>query len=850
MNTDQNRRRPAPSGRLLMAGIAGVATLWLGAPAAHADPLADSADRQSGIATQAKTVAEELDATVAAFRENGLGDGEDVRTLTAVRDVLGKLSAEQMREVAELLRRAHGPGDVAVAYAQQQDIVAKLRSLLAKYQREQRAAALSTRLNQLADRQEANLRSTVEQARASAAKQKGKDPSADQAEQLHGAQAEQRQLKGAVAEAMADLKALGQQTDADPRAAAAARRADDVSTKAVVAADDLSAGRLMRAATGEQDLRDQLRDLARQVGPASSRSEQLQRTAERIDAAIAEQKRVIADTQSAWDKPKLAAAGQKQGAVADQTDQARRDAADAAPAAAAALKGAADSMRQADTALSASRRDAAAKQEQSALAQLQQARAAVADAARADAASTDPAATDPAAQVAELKREQQALADRAAVRKGDHADPAALAADQAKLAERTRNLQSDLADANPAAAAAADAAAAQMSAAQRSLDHGHRSEAVPKQREAVADLDKVSDAINKQAAAAEQQRQALAQTTAARDQVANALDKQADAAAAASGTKPAGDPKSADAKKSSDAQKAASDQQRQAAAAADAAAKAIAAAPPEARKAAADAVNSARQAMAQAQQKLEQSDPSGAKPQQQDALAKLADAKAKLDQQVDQMQQKAGQPTPPDQAAAALANLAAQLHAAGALASTGAGESKAGQNGPAGGPLEQAAAAAAKGSAADQGLLGDAGRASMQQAQADLQKAADAAAKGQSQQAADAAAAAQQSMADAMMSAQVAASTASAQPTPGAKPPEQPTPGGGGDNAKPGGPAVAAAMPRANVAGSGAFVGLPPRDRAAVEQAQRDPVPAEYGGMVEQYYRNLADAPANAGDHK
>ena len=147
-------RRPSSPLVLLCCGSAVLA----------ADPVAD---RQASIGARTLTVADELDGAVADFRDNGLGDGEDVRTLTAVRQVLGKLSADDMRQVADLLRRAHGT-DVATAYAGQQDIVARLRSLLVRYQRQQRAAELAATLDKLADRQDANLHATVQQARAAA----------------------------------------------------------------------------------------------------------------------------------------------------------------------------------------------------------------------------------------------------------------------------------------------------------------------------------------------------------------------------------------------------------------------------------------------------------------------------------------------------------------------------------------------------------------------------------------------------------------------------------------------------------------------------------------------------------
>ena len=41
--------------------------------------------------------------------------------------------------------------------------------------------------------------------------------------------------------------------------------------------------------------------------------------------------------------------------------------------------------------------------------------------------------------------------------------------------------------------------------------------------------------------------------------------------------------------------------------------------------------------------------------------------------------------------------------------------------------------------------------------------------------------------------------------------------------------------------GSGQFIGLPARDRAAIQQSQSEKYPEEYGGMIEQYLKNLAD---------
>ncbi len=641
-----------------------------------------AAERQADLAGRTRAVADSIDAVVGELDENGLGGGEDARTLAAVRDVLGRLSDGQMRQVADLLRR----GDTPAAYAGQQDVVAQLRALLGRYQRQQAAAEVADRLGALADRQDANLRATVDAARASLARG-GKRASAEQRESLRNAQAEQSQLTAAVGAAMADVKAL----PGEPPAA----MADAVAARAGTTGADLSAGHVLRAAAGEQTVRDELRDLARRVGPPPSRAEAAERAAERIDRAIAEQKRAIAGAEAARDKGALAAAERDQAAAADDAGRAGPDAADVAPAAAAPLGAAGEAMRQADAGLSGGRRDAAVKQGRAALSQLEQARAAVTDATRADGPAGDPAA-----------------------RHG-----ADLAADQAK------------------------------------------------------------------AAADEQQRQSLAKAEAERDRAATAVDKQADAVAA------------------NDAGR-----QRAATAATDA----VRASPGEAQK----AVESAKAAMAEAQRKLDAADPAGARAGQRDALAKLAEAKGSLDEQVAKLRGATSRPAATD---AALAKLTSQLQAAGSLAQRAAAEAKAGQAEQASGDLRQAAAAAAKGAAADEGLLGPGGRQSMRQAQAALARASDAADHGHADAAAAQAGAARQAMADAAVSAQVAAGS-----------------GGGGEQATATGSA-GGPMARGDSRGGGAFVGLPPRDRAAVEQGQRDPVSPEYGGLVEQYYRNLSD---------
>jgi hypothetical protein len=51
--------------------------------------------------------------------------------------------------------------------------------------------------------------------------------------------------------------------------------------------------------------------------------------------------------------------------------------------------------------------------------------------------------------------------------------------------------------------------------------------------------------------------------------------------------------------------------------------------------------------------------------------------------------------------------------------------------------------------------------------------------------------------------------------------------------------------PRRNVTGSSSFIGLPQRDRAALQQSQAERYPQEYAPLVEQYLKNLSDGGAD-----
>src|SRR5690349_5031641 len=66
----------------------------------------ESERKQQMIRTQTQRIGEELGAIIGEFENNGLGEGEDVKVLRAIKNVLGKLSDKEMARVIDLLGSA------------------------------------------------------------------------------------------------------------------------------------------------------------------------------------------------------------------------------------------------------------------------------------------------------------------------------------------------------------------------------------------------------------------------------------------------------------------------------------------------------------------------------------------------------------------------------------------------------------------------------------------------------------------------------------------------------------------------------------------------------------------------
>src|SRR3954454_5287509 len=93
----------------------------------------ESERRQQAIRVSTQRLGEDLTNIITEFDNNGMGQGEDVKVLRAIKGVLGKLSDKEMARVIELLGAARAQQDptktrssVAEAFGGQKTIVVEL----------------------------------------------------------------------------------------------------------------------------------------------------------------------------------------------------------------------------------------------------------------------------------------------------------------------------------------------------------------------------------------------------------------------------------------------------------------------------------------------------------------------------------------------------------------------------------------------------------------------------------------------------------------------------------------------------------------------------------------------------
>jgi hypothetical protein len=504
-------------------------------------------------------------------------------------------------------------------------------------------------------------------------------------------------------------------------------------------------------------------------------------------------------------------------------------------------------------------------------------------------------------QVEELIKKEEKLKEDTAALEQKPKDLQTRAPEQGDIRDQTQDAQQKAASDAPEAAQALNDAATQMEKAQKDLAKSKNSPEA--QQAAVESLKKASDELDKQIAKLEQAEKQLASLEELREKVEKVIadeqqiraDTAKEAAKSDKGDNADANNKSDQAKsdqaksdnaqakndqaksdqspKNNDANAAQNDKKdalSDLAKKQDQTGKETGQLQNDAQQAAPEAaqhLGDAQKQMQQAKSDLDQKNAQAAQKPETKALNELYAAKKDIDSKINDLRNELG--LPQDNAGQSLADAAAALEKAQQEVNQAQGEMAAKQAMQSAAKLlDQALKDVSPIAAGEAGPLPAAADAAVQEAQEALTQAAAQAAAEKSEPAQAQAANAAQALAQAQAALALAQAGLNSEMAQGQGPQGQgqqpgqgkgqqpgqgqgqgkqpgqgkgtPPPRGTGDQGNMDG-SGGANGPRNGVAGSSSFVGLPKRDRAAIQQSQAEKYPQEYGPLVEQYLKNLSD---------
>lgn len=850
------------------------------APRTMLDSVRTGENRQTDIKNETQRTVDDLDAIVAEFERNGLGDSADVQVLRSIRGVLGSLTDKEMAKVIALLQAARSAPNqskattnVAEAVQGQKTIIIQLQQMLLEFQRQQELTALSLRFARLAEDQHKNMKA----ARALAKVDKAAYTE-QQAAMLSLQQSEQAAIHDQVVAQLKKLADLGKDAQSETaekiaRVLDAANSADLVKVLSQAAAD-LNQSKLFSAATREKTARDQLRDLARVVAPPREPMAIIQEAIEVVTGIIVEQKTVGDSIKSLTGEnlaEKTLDVEQRQADLVDGTDVVRKDILQLAPEAAGELQGAEDKMQLVRGALAGPK--VAGDNSAQAMQGLEKAKTRLMD--QLALLKKQEELKDAIDQAKQLKEQITALRIAQETLKTDTASKAAAALSglgtrQGELLQTARDLILLVTSEAPAATAPMQDATKDMDRAQTAMSAADgKPDALKGEQSAIENLIKAEKALDEQIAQLEKAKEDLAKLEKARDDIAKAIQKEqkVEASAAKLAAKQEKDKQQPDQPKDPQDQKKADDiaqQQQEVAKDTEQVKKDIA----DAQKDATDALDNAQGDMQKAKDNLNKQDAPSAQANAKDAMANLNKAKDALDQKIDDLQKQMGQTPDPsaklDDVAKALEQ--AQKDVAGAQQQMTQPQPQMDQ---AGNQMDKTAADLTKAAAEDKGALPQAAKDAMADAEKALTEAAAAAGQPDTPKAKEEAGKAQEAIAQAQAAVAMAQNGMKGdkdqkqadagqkgQPgkpgepgkpgkpgplgqKPGKADERNPTPGKGQRNDADANAGSATGGVRTT--GASGFLALPPRERDAIMQDRKEKYPEEYGAMIEKYLKDLSD---------
>ncbi len=514
-------------------GLVSMAFLVSACPGAEApDRLTQTEVGQEQLRALTDRVGTQLDAIIGEFQRNALG-GEDLQLLQAIHGVLGHLSGEDMARVIELIqgvRQASTAGEqranLLEAFSTQKTVGLKLRQILLEYQGQQELAGVAARLQELAERQQTSMRESADLAE-SAAGRKRDWLSENQQISLQLQVTDQQSLRDEVASVLNRLRTWSGDPDneAASRAAEALRAPEvgDLGSVLGAAVTDLEAGRLWSVPGRQRVARGLLRNLAKLLLPPPDEIEALRGALDDVDRLAARQDEVHETTRELTERsPALEKVRKQEAILVDDSDVLRGDVAALDTAAGEQMQAAVGRLQEARAVLDAAapkelraRRLTAATQQELAAARLDSARRLLQQ--RIDMLEKQRRATsDPLSNlrqvredVAELIRQERELKEDAAAVETKPNELRPLAPRQGDLGDRADDTANRAGLDSQAIADQLHEAMNRMRTSQRSLGQGANDPGA--QQAAIDALSKALDTIDQQLASLDAAAKELAQ---------------------------------------------------------------------------------------------------------------------------------------------------------------------------------------------------------------------------------------------------------------------------------------------------------------------------------------------------
>ena len=508
----------------------------------------ESERKQQMIRTQTQRIGEDLGAIINEFENNGLGEGEDVKVLRAIKSVLGKLSDKEMARIIELLGAARGDdaakskSRVAEAFGGQKTVVVELRQLLLEYERQQELYALSLRFAQLAARQNGNLKDAKRLVRTSQGRNLDRFDE-NQKISLSVQKDEQTAIRDESLGVINKLGVLARDTDSataerlnESLQAAQKNKVEESLRNAV---EELKGATLYRATKSEQDARNQLRELSRLVAPVRDTQEILRQAAAELERLVIEQKLTISQTQLLVNTGRQLEeayfdAEEREGDIVDRADMVQKEIEHLCPLGSEQCKKAEDRMQESRSTILEKKRDDSIKNQEQAIVHLDAARKLVLEELnkqeKKDEIPVDKLAEAKALKdkVTALKQEEEKVKKETdATKQEPRKAPeklAELSPAQAKLQTEARELQPEAAQASVPVADAIAEAAREMGKAKDALEKKEKVEqATAPEQAAIDNLARAEKLLDKEIAALEQAQADLDALEKAREKVAELI---------------------------------------------------------------------------------------------------------------------------------------------------------------------------------------------------------------------------------------------------------------------------------------------------------------------------------------